>query len=109
VSQERVRVSLSAPSKEPLVRKPVENSILLEKLADLEHKQWGIWMTWLFSISKTKGSDVTQRKERWTQWRREANTPYGQLSEREKDSDREFARRVLKVLDEVFAGEVSKS
>jgi hypothetical protein len=94
--------------KECSVRQGQADSILLEKLADLEHKQWSIWMTWLFSISKSKGSDVTQRTERWRQWRREANTPYSQLSEREKDSDREFARRVLKVLDEHFAGLVNQ-
>ena len=74
----------------------LESPELLEELAELEHKQWIILMTFLRSLSKSRGSHVVQSKERWSQWKREANTPYSQLSESAKESDREFARLVLK-------------
>ena len=74
---------------------------LPEALAALAHKQWVLWMEVLF-IKGTFNEDGT-----WTmparaveRWKRQMNTPYDDLPEREKDTDREEASRVLQVFKE---------
>jgi hypothetical protein len=58
---------------------------LLEKLAELEHKQWEQW-------SRAVADEVSvQRRVRWQQYW----VPYVELPESSKELDREWARRVL--------------
>lgn len=85
---------------------------LLEKLADIEHEQW---MDWSKAISKElkeihdiagefNGASscieiqdlIEIRLNRWNKlW-----IPYNELSEEMKESDREYARKVLGVIKE---------
>lgn len=77
---------------------------LTEALADLEHKQWAHWTRYmletlgLFDASEeelsSRGFDASQ-VENLRRWRRQIDTPYDQLTEREKDSDREWARKCI--------------
>ena len=66
---------------------------LLEKLAELEHRQWAHWIK--FEHSRNL---YVRRKEELKKWFAQAETPYNQLSEVEKESDREWARKVLDLL-----------
>jgi hypothetical protein len=59
---------------------------LIEKLAELEHEQWSHWTRHLLD-------NLTP--ENIARWRRQTTTPYADLSEAEKEKDREWARRVL--------------
>ena len=62
----------------------------LERLAALEHAQWSSW-----SRSLAERGDVpTELAERW----RELWVPYEELSEEEKEKDRDWARRALSVV-----------
>ena len=62
---------------------------LYEELAELEHKQW---IAWSKNIVKTEKISF-ERIKRWEKlWR-----PYSELTETEKDQDREWARKVLKI------------
>ncbi len=63
----------------------VSNKVL-EELAEIEHDQWIEW-------SKSVADEVSEeRRERWKKlW-----IPYDELSEEEKEKDREYARKVLK-------------
>lgn len=61
---------------------------LLEDLASLEHEQWSHWIS---VMKKRKFKDLGQ-------WFRQAQTPYAKLSEKEKESDCEWARKVLSIL-----------
>src|SRR5665811_31967 len=63
---------------------------IIEKLAALEHKQWGHWTEHILS-------NLTPENIR--KWKRQIKTPYSKLSEKEKDSDREWAIKVLKTFD----------
>jgi hypothetical protein len=63
---------------------------LRERLAALEHEQWAHWTRHLL------GNLTPENIERW---RRQIDTPYDQLSEAEKDSDREWADRVLGLIE----------
>ena len=67
---------------------------LLELLADLEHRQWSHWVKYVDGLEVT-GHLV---EDDLLRWKRQAKTPYEHLSEKEKESDREWARKVLDVL-----------
>lgn len=66
-------------------------SKLLEKLADLEHKRWAGWMLHMYG---------TETPERHKRWRRLSTTPYSELTEGEKESDRREVRSTLDVINE---------
>ena len=66
-----------------------QSEALRESLAALEHEQWALWAQWQMDHSSP---DNVER------WKRQIATPYAELSEREKDSDREWADKVLALL-----------
>lgn len=68
---------------------------LVEQLAALAHEQWSGWMLHLW------GHDCPEAQARWL---RQVDTPYADLSEDEKESDRKEARRVLAVFKAALAG-----
>lgn len=73
--------------------------IILEKLSDLEHDQWAHWTRYMLdTIAKELGVSI-EDLECVKRWRRQISTPYEELSEKEKESDRNWARKVLAVLD----------
>lgn len=63
---------------------------LREQLADLEHKQWAHWTKYMLN------NLTDENKENW---KRQIDTDYKDLSEKEKDSDREWADKVLKTVN----------
>lgn len=69
---------------------------LLERLAALAHSQWSGWMEYLFSKCQFN-SDGTATIPTWgvERWKRQINTPYEELSEPEKESDRKEARKFI--------------
>lgn len=69
---------------------------LLERLAALEHERWSGWMDY-----QAKMIDQVHRvtAERFPdRWARQARTPYNQLSESERESDRDEVRKTLDVI-----------
>ena len=63
----------------------------LEKLANLEHQQWAHWTRYMLD-NLTKGNIA--------RWRKQIDTSYFKLTEKEKDSDREWALKVIKIIRE---------
>ncbi len=63
--------------------------VLREKLANLEHEQWSHWTKYMLD-------NLTD--ENIKRWRKQIDTNYDDLSEKEKDSDREWADKVLKLV-----------
>lgn len=62
---------------------------LIEKLAELEHKQWAHWTEYMLRNLTKKNVE---------RWKRQIQIPYSELSEKEKDSDRKWARNVIALL-----------
>jgi len=66
---------------------------IVEKLAALEHEQWAHWTEYMLN---------NLHDENIAKWKRQIKTPYSDLSEEEKDSDRVWARKVAKVTIEHY-------
>jgi len=62
---------------------------LIEELARLEHEQWIHWTKYFLE-------NLTDKNIR--RWKRQIKMPYEKLSETEKQSDREWARKAYSVL-----------
>ena len=69
---------------------------LLEKLAALEHEQWAHWTQYMLArlghYRNNSNPDIRY-------WFKQIQTPYKELSEKEKESDREWARKVLNIMN----------
>lgn len=72
---------------------------LREALASDEHARWSRWTEWQFGLcfEQSDGSLVIPAPL-VTRWKRQAATPYRDLSEAEKDSDRQEAERILAIV-----------
>lgn len=74
---------------------------LLEELADVQHAIWSHWMQYLFRVSRRNDDgSVTIGIDNVERWKRQMATDYADLSEREKESDRHEAHKVMDVLGE---------
>jgi len=76
---------------------------LIEQLADKEHDSWARWMKYLFlqceSIDGGDGYEYCVIPRRLVQrWKRQAETPYMQLSAQEKQSDRDEVAHILPII-----------
>jgi hypothetical protein len=63
---------------------------LVEELADIEHQQWAHWTKYMLD-------NLTD--ENIARWKKQIETPYEKLTEKEKDSDREWALKTLEIVD----------
>lgn len=71
-----------------------------ESLADYAHDAWSGWMSYLFSVS-TRNEDGTVTIPKWAvdRWVRQMGTPYAELPEEEKESDRKEADKMVKIVE----------
>ena len=91
---------------------PEQEVVLIEKLAEVEHEQWMGWskalakeiaehLNWLPEDMRI---ELSARLARWnSMW-----IPYNELSEKTKEQDRDWARKLLKVIKELNMGVLSK-
>lgn len=72
---------------------------LLERLAEVEHERWSHWQRYMHSkaIRQPDGALLIPT-EFVQQWERQLATPYSELSDKEKESDREQVRKYLPVI-----------
>lgn len=83
----------------------------LEWLAEIQHNIWSAWMLWMLSQgSYGEGAfdgAWLMPADKLERWKRQANTPYNELSESEKNSDRNVIRNFL--LDQKSKKEEAKN
>ncbi len=85
------------------------NKDLVETIADFFHMNWSHWMKYLYTkleqYDSTGGfkdydeDDFLMDRSDYDHWKRQMNTPYAELSEKEKDSDREWSVKLLELLN----------
>ena len=74
---------------------------LIEKLAEKEHGSWSHWMKYLFSqCTNNDDGSMTIPTALVDQWHTQARTSYADLSEREKQSDRNRVNLILPIIEE---------
>ena len=80
-----------------------------ENLADYAHEAWSGWMKYMFSKCQRyydvhgtfeKGGALIIPPELVERWTRQMNTPYGELPESEKESDRAEADKIMGVIQQ---------
>lgn len=78
-------------------------NMLIEKLADYAHKAWTGWMQHVFINCCKENDDGSLVIPKWAvdRWTRQMKTPYEELSELEKESDREEAREILTTIKKI--------
>ena len=76
---------------------------LREALANQEHDRWARWQSYLHGLCvKNDDGSLTIPTDKAERWQRQIRTPYEELSEREKGSDRKEANETLALL--IFNG-----
>lgn len=72
--------------------------MLREQLAEYAHEAWAGWMRYLFEKCED-GPNGTENIPGWAveRWRRQMHTPYADLPEHEKESDRAEADKMLAI------------
>lgn len=65
---------------------------LLEAIAEECHEQWSGWMRYLFPFISIISVEKAER------WARQMVTPYADLPENEKESDRSEARKIIAII-----------
>lgn len=78
-------------------------SELTEVLAAIEHERWSHWQRYMHGKC-VRGPDgsLTIPPDLVEQWERQSSTPYSELSETERESDRDQVRRYLPVVMEAL-------
>lgn len=92
---------MTRPERDP--QTVLRSSGLIEKLAAVEHERWAHWQRYLHEQCKPgpDGSLIIPATL-VHQWTAQINTPYAELTEREKDSDREQVHRYLPTIAAAF-------
>lgn len=101
----------STPAANP---EPVES--LEEQLAAIEHERWASWQEWVHKqtlpIKSVRDGQVEGYLipyDAYHAWERQINTPYEELSKREKDSDREQVARYWPLVEAYLEREKQKA
>jgi hypothetical protein len=88
--------------------------IFVENGAEIEHTRWSKWQSYFFSKCEIKpqghvgGMDdrymyFALSNDLYQRWVRQINTPYSELSEEEKESDRREVRSYNAILDTLIS------
>ena len=77
------------------------NEEKIEELADKQHKIWSHWMKYFFSLTNMTSYDTIGgekmavlyiKKDHIDRWQKQMKTNYKNLTEKEKESDRNIVR-----------------
>ena len=72
---------------------------LREQLAAIEHERWADWQKWCHKVLR-ENNPSPEQGDILERWDRQIETPYPELSEKEKDSDREQVDRYWQLVQD---------
>ena len=74
-----------------------------EQLADVQHGIWAHWMRYQFSVCRRNDDgSITIPADKVERWSRQMQTSYSELSDREQESDREQADKILAAIGDIL-------
>jgi hypothetical protein len=77
---------------------------LVERLAAIEHERWSDWQRHVHELAERRSDgSIVLSHELVQRWDAQIVAAYSDLSENEKDSDREQVRRYLPVIVDALA------
>lgn len=78
----------------------------IDVLAAIEHKRWSHWQNYMHgkAVHRNDGTLVIPA-ELVEQWERQAKTEYSDLSDAEKESDREQVRNYIPAVADIIDGQ----
>lgn len=78
------------------IREVLESEQLIDELAAIEHERWAHWQRYVHDhCERQPDGSLVIPAELAARWEDQIETPYVELTEREKCSDREQVRRYL--------------
>jgi len=97
---------MTTKSSQPTTNGGQDAAELRERLAAVQHAIWAHWMKYLFSVGAVRGKDKAHiiYPQNVARWKRQMKTPYSELSEKEKESDRDQADKVLAIFSAEIVG-----
>lgn len=81
------------------IREVLEDEQTVERLAAIEHERWAHWQRYVHEqCERQEDGSLVIPAELAERWETQIETPYAELSEQEKDSDREQVHRYLSTI-----------
>lgn len=81
------------------VQAALDSPELLEKLAAVEHERWAHWQQYMHDhCQRADDGSLIIPAEAARRWQAQIDTPYADLTEAEKESDRDQVRRYLPII-----------
>lgn len=85
------------------IREVLESADAVEQLAAIEHERWAHWQQYVHEqCERQDDGSLLIPAELAGRWQAQIETPYTELSEQEKDSDREQVHRYVPVIVNMF-------
>ncbi|MFH3480689.1 hypothetical protein [Xanthobacter variabilis] len=77
---------------------------IMDELAAAEHERWAHWQRFVHDqASRMSDGSRLLPAELVERWERQIETPFGNLTEKEKESDRDQVRRYLPIIKRALA------
>lgn len=84
-------------------REVLESEQTVESLAAIEHDRWASWQRYVHDhCQRLEDGALVIPADLAARWEAQIETPYAELSEQEKDSDREQVQRYLPTIIEAL-------
>jgi hypothetical protein len=72
---------------------------LVDELAAIEHDRWAHWQRYMHNKAhKQSDGSLVVPADLVDRWQRQIDTPYSELTEKERESDREQVRKYLPLI-----------
>lgn len=92
---------MTAPS--PDVRAILDSTAFVDRLAAVEHERWAHWQQYVHDqCQRSDDGSLVVPAELVKRWSAQIVTPYTELSEAERESDRDQVRRYLPLIIEAL-------
>ena len=87
---------------------PTNEQELREQLAAIEHERWADWQKWCHKVLR-ENNPSPEQGDILERWDRQIETPYADLTELEKQSDREQVDRYWHLIQAHTNAEIAKA